>query len=163
MCLRLAFFELFGKVLQPHETLDFQGLFRNQNCAFLLNGTIVTFIIYRCNTYGIRLSHTFEIPGISNKKTQYFNRNTLEFRSKQQVFRIGNFEILGFSHLEFEILGIPRKIPGISKTWNFDRIAGAKNIIMSFGCFCLFQTFGLNQEKTKRRIKKIIQIQSMIS
>ena len=41
------------------------------------------------------------------------------FRSKNQVFRIKNFEILGFSHLEFEILGISNEIPSISKSVGF--------------------------------------------
>ena len=40
--------------------------------------------------------------------------------SKYLIFRIRNFEILGFSHLEFKILGISSKIPSTSKTcWLF--------------------------------------------
>ena len=60
--------------------------------------------------YGIRLSHIFEIPSISNEKPSIsieiaiISIKNLRFRSKYQVFRIRNFEILGFSHLEFEIL-----------------------------------------------------------
>ena len=34
--------------------------------------------------------------------------------------RIWNFEILGFLHLELEILSISSEIPNILKTWNFD-------------------------------------------
>ena len=51
-----------------------------------------------------------------------------------------NFEILGFSHLEFEILVISSEIPSISKTWNF---AGTEKIIIFLACFCLLQIFGL--------------------
>ena len=54
-----------------------------------------------------------------------------------------NFEILGFSHLEFEILVISSEIPSISKTWNFDYKAGTEKIIISLACFCLLQIFGL--------------------
>ena len=70
---------------------------------------------------GIRLSHIFEIPSISNEKLSIsieilsISIKNLEFRSKYQVFRIRNVEILGFSHFEFEILGISSEIPGISK------------------------------------------------
>ena len=42
----------------------------------------------------------------------------LVFQMKNLVFRsnqIRNFEMLGFSHLEFEILGISSKMPSISK------------------------------------------------
>ena len=46
----------------------------------------------------------------------------LVFQMKNLVFRsnrIRNFEMLGFSLLEFEILGISSKIPSISKNmWN---------------------------------------------
>ena len=71
--------------------------------------------------YGIRLSHIFEIPSISNEKPSIsikipsISIKNLGFRSKYQVFRIRNFEILGFSHLEFEILDISSEIPSISK------------------------------------------------
>ena len=70
---------------------------------------------------GIRLSHIFEIPSISNEKLSIsieilsISIKNLEFRSKYQVFRIRNVEILGFSHFEFAILGISSEIPGISK------------------------------------------------
>ena len=53
-------------------------------------------------------------------KNLVFQSKYLGFRSKNQLFRVWNFEILGFSHLEFEILGISSEIPSISKTWNFD-------------------------------------------
>ena len=43
----------------------------------------------------------------------------LRSRSKYPLFRIKNFEILGFLHIEFEILGISSEIPSISKEfWN---------------------------------------------
>ena len=45
----------------------------------------------------------------------------LVFQSKTlETFIFRNFEILGFSHLEFEILGISTETPSISKTWNFE-------------------------------------------
>ena len=47
-------------------------------------------------------------------KTLVFRQN-LEFRSKCRVFQIHNFEILGFSHIWFEILVISSIIPSISK------------------------------------------------
>ena len=87
-----------------------------------------TYVInsFNLKKYGIRLSHIFEITTISNEKPSIsieipsISIKNLGFRSKYQVFRIRNFEILGFSHLEFEILGISSEIPSISKTWNFD-------------------------------------------
>ena len=72
---------------------------------------------------GIRLSHIFEIASISNKKPSISIKipciliGNLEFRSKYDLFQIRNFEILGFSHLEFETLSISSEIPSISKTW----------------------------------------------
>ena len=65
------------------------------------------------------MPHTFEKPSISNEKPSISIEN-LAFRSKYLVFQIRNFEILGFSHLEFQILGISIEIASISKTWNFD-------------------------------------------
>ena len=53
-------------------------------------------------------------------KYPVFQMKNLVFQSKYLVFRFRNFEILGFSHLKFEILGISSEIPSISKTWNFD-------------------------------------------
>ena len=49
----------------------------------------------------------------------------LVFQSKYLVFRsktldVRNLEMPGFSHLEFEILGILSEIPRISKAWNFN-------------------------------------------
>ena len=52
------------------------------------------------------------MPSISNE--------TLVFQSKNPVSQIKNFEILGFAHIEFEILGISSEILGFSKTWNFN-------------------------------------------
>ena len=71
--------------------------------------------------YGIRLSHIFGLPSISSEKPSIsiempsISIENLGFRSKYWVFRFRNFEILGFSHLEFEILGISSEIPSISK------------------------------------------------
>ena len=48
--------------------------------------------------YGIQLSQIFQIPSISNEN--------LVFRLKNSVFQIRNYEMLGFSHTEFEVLGI---------------------------------------------------------
>ena len=69
--------------------------------------------------YGMQLSHVFEIPAISNE-TPSFSIEILIISTKNKwVFRIRNFEILGFT-LEFEILGVLSEIPSILKTWNFD-------------------------------------------
>ena len=76
---------------------------------------------YLLGLYRIRLSHIFEISSISNEKPSIsremasISTKNLGFQSKCEVFRIRNFEILGFSHLEFEILGISSEIPSISK------------------------------------------------
>ena len=65
------------------------------------------------------MSHIFEISSISNEKPSILieipsiSIENLRFRSKYKVFRIRNFEILSFSHLEFEILGINISIKGI--------------------------------------------------
>ena len=60
------------------------------------------------NTYD---SHIFGIPSISNEKPgisieipSSISIENLGFRLEHYVFRIKNFEILGFSHLEFDIL-----------------------------------------------------------
>ena len=78
--------------------------------------------------YGIQMLHISEIPSISNKKRITSNKKPsisikipnilierLGFQLKYQVFRIKNFKILGFSRLEFEILGILSETPNISK------------------------------------------------
>ena len=44
----------------------------------------------------------------------------LVFQSKYLVFRIKNFETLGFSYLEFEVLGTSSEMLRILETWNFD-------------------------------------------
>ena len=64
---------------------------------------------------------------------------TLDF----DLIRFRHFDILSFSHFEFEILGISREIPSISKTWNFNYIADTKKITMSLGYFYLLQMFEL--------------------
>ena len=62
----------------------------------------------------IRLSHIFEIPSISNEKVSISNAKpsysieTFAFRSNNLVFQIKKCEILVFSHIQFEILGISR-------------------------------------------------------
>ena len=79
-----------------------------------MRGKISEYLIYR-----IQLSHIFEIPSISNEKPSISIKipsiliENLEFQLKYQVFPVRKFEILDFSHPEFEIRGI-------SKTWNFD-------------------------------------------
>ena len=73
-----------------------------------------------CDPYGIKLSHIFETPGISNENLVFqskyvvFPSITLDF-DRNTGIRIRNFEILGFSHLEFEILVISSEIPSTSK------------------------------------------------
>ena len=69
--------------------------------------------------------HTNWRPSISNEKLSISNEKlsisiaNLGFWSKSPVFQIKIFEILGFSHVEFEILGIFSEIPSISKKmWN---------------------------------------------
>ena len=94
--------------------------------------TLQQFVTYflQFELYRIRFSHTLEIlgipnekPSISNEKPSILNERpsisikSLLFRSKYQVIRIRNFEILGFPHLEFEMLGISSEIPSISKTF----------------------------------------------
>ena len=57
------------------------------------------------------------------------------------VFLIRNFEILGFSHLEGEILGLSSEIPSISKTRYFDSKAGQicpEVVFVSSTCFGLY-------------------------
>ena len=49
--------------------------------------------------YGMRLSRMFEIPGISSEKPITLIEN-LGFRSKETVFQIKKFEILGLSHIK---------------------------------------------------------------
>ena len=56
--------------------------------------------------------HIFEKPSVSNEKPSI----SIEISS----IWIRNFEILGFSHLEFDIVSVSIEIPSISKTWNFD-------------------------------------------
>ena len=68
------------------------------------------------------MSHIFEITRISNEKPSISDEipniliENLGFRSNYYtIFRIINFEILGFPHLEFVILGISSETPSISK------------------------------------------------
>ena len=75
-------------------------------------------LVYTSYRYGMQLSHIFEIASISNEKPSIsieipsISIKNLEFRSKYQALRIRNFEIVGFSPLELEILGM--------YIWNFD-------------------------------------------
>ena len=68
----------------------------------------------------MQFSHIFEKSIISIEKVSISNEKNLVFRSKNPVFQIKKFEILGFLHIEFEILGISSEIPGISNSRNFD-------------------------------------------
>ena len=74
-------------------------------------------------------------------KTLVFREN-LEFRSKCRVFQIHNFEILGFSHIWFEILVISSIIPSISKNLvrNFQYSISilSSSAIVSYLCNHLF-------------------------
>ena len=53
-------------------------------------------------------------------KNLVFRSKTLYFDQKTRYFKSKKFEIVGFSHIEFEKLGILREIPGILITWNSD-------------------------------------------
>ena len=66
----------------------------------------------------IRLLDIFEIPCISNEKFSILIE--IPNRISYLVFGIKNFETLGFSHLELEILGILSEITNNLKTWNFN-------------------------------------------
>ena len=59
--------------------------------------------------YGIRLSHIFEIPSTSNEKPGISIK--MYFDQKPWI----SIEILGFSHLEFDILGISSEIACVLK------------------------------------------------
>ena len=53
-------------------------------------------------------------------KNVVFRSKTLYLDQKNRYFKSKKFEIVGFSHIEFEKRGILREIPGILKTWNSD-------------------------------------------
>ena len=59
--------------------------------------------------YGIRLPHIFEIPSTSNVKPS-ISIEKLGFRSKNLLFQIKHFKMLGVLHTEFETLGISSEI-----------------------------------------------------
>ena len=67
------------------------------------------------------MSHIFKIPSILNEKLSIsieipsISIENLGFRSKYYVLRIRYFEILGFSHLEFEMLGISIEVLSFRK------------------------------------------------
>ena len=128
-------FELFWKILEIFiKKSGFHFFFQ----IFYKKCNIAIVILWDLHRFSVRLtenlrrclwntmSHISETPSISNVKPSLSIKipstliENLGFRSKYLVFRIKNFEILGFSHLEFEILGISSEIPSISKTWNFD-------------------------------------------
>lgn len=64
------------------------------------------------------LNISIENHSICNEQPSTYIEN-LGLRSKNPVFQIKTFEILGFSHNELEILGILSEMLGISKTWSF--------------------------------------------
>ena len=66
-------------------------------------------------------------------KNLVFWSKTLDFDRKTQVFQTRKSEMLGFSQIEFEILGISSEIPGISKSH--------ENKIMYGGYFCFFHVW----------------------
>ena len=74
-------------------------------------------------------------------KNLVFWSKTLDFDRKTQVFQTRKSEMLGFSQIEFEILGISSEIPGISKSHDFDSKAGTENKIMYGGYFCFFHVW----------------------
>ena len=84
--------------------------------------------------YGMWLSHIFKIPNISNEKPSI----SIKIPSSS----IENLR-LGFSPLEFEILGISSEIPNISRAWNLEYKVRTKLIIMFGGCFYFSHMFGL--------------------
>ena len=67
------------------------------------------------------LAHTFETPNISNEKNSISIEipsalvENLRFRLKYWVFQIRNFDLIGFSHLKYEIQSILIEEPSISK------------------------------------------------
>ena len=67
-------------------------------------------------------------------KNLVFWSKTLDFDRKTQVFQTKKSEVLGFSQIEFEILGI-------SKSYDFDSKAGTENKIMYGGYFCFFHVW----------------------
>ena len=68
--------------------------------------------------YGRPMSNVFQNRSISNKKPSILIANP-GFRSKNPVFHIKKFEILGFFHIEFEIIGILSEMASILKNWYF--------------------------------------------
>ena len=68
----------------------------------------------------MRVSHIFEISSISNEKRSIsyeklsISIGNLGFRSENQVIHFKHFKMLGFSHIEFEILSISSEILCIS-------------------------------------------------
>ena len=64
---------------------------------------------FRFGGYEILLSYIFEIPSISNEKPSISIGN-FGLRSKNSVFQIINFEIPGFSLIEFETLSFSKKL-----------------------------------------------------
>ena len=60
--------------------------------------------------YGIQLSQIFHFHFSSS-----ISNENLVFRLKNSVFQIRNYEMLGFSHTEFEVLGILTEISSVSK------------------------------------------------
>ena len=81
--------------------------------------------------YGRLMSNVFQKPNISNKKPSILIANP-GFDKKTPVFQIKKIEILGFSHIEFEIIGILSEMASIQKNWYFNQKAGTKKIITRF-------------------------------
>ena len=69
---------------------------------------------FRFGGYGMRLSHIFEIPSISNKKPS-FRLEISDFDRTTRYFKSRFFEILGFFHIGFELFGISSEILSNSK------------------------------------------------
>ena len=111
---------------------------------------------FSSHKYGIRLPHIFdisnekpsistEIPSISTEIPSILIEN-LGFRPKYQVFRIRNFEILGFSHLKFEILVISSE-KGFPK-----KVFRKKCEIPGFQWICISSSIGFRNAKNIRQL-----------
>ena len=74
--------------------------------------------------YGRPMSNVFQKPSILIAN--------LGLRSKNPAFQIKNFEMQGFSPIEFKIMCILSEVARIFKTWYFNWKAGTEKIITHF-------------------------------
>lgn len=80
----------------------------------------------------------------------HLGKINFSFRSKHPVSQLKTFEILGFFHYEFEMLGILRKIASISKA-----ITGKKNDHL-LQLFFLFPDVWTVTNRRKAEVKSFI-------